>query len=532
MKSKFDSWCPNCRQKIFQGDEIEKVNGRWGHAVCPTKTQEPRQRVARKQFTPSPYQQAIFDFVKSGTGHGVVIAVAGSGKTTTIVEALNYTPKDSKVCMVAFNKSIAEELKTRRPDHVMVKTLHGLGYSNLRKSFPKIQVDELKTRKIVESLLPNPPDGAPNDLKAQVRAKQNALRHLTALAKATLVDASDTKALQDLVEHYGVDINGDEEELFKLLPEVLARCLADTHTVDFDDMLWMPIALGLELEKFDWLFVDETQDLNFTQIQFVLGSIKSTGRIIAVGDPKQSIYGFRGADVTAVPRIIETLKAKTLPLSITYRCPKLHVELAQEIVPDLQPRENAPDGLIENISTANFQKLVKPGDMVLCRINAPLVTEAFALIRNGVKAVVRGRDIGQNFQVLIKKLDAPTIEGIEQNISQYRERELNRLFRRNAPESQIEALNDKCDTLLAIVGECDQPSQISEKIETLFSDDVEGVVFSSVHRAKGLEAERVFILKPELLPLAKVKKDWEMEQEMNCKYVALTRSKSELYFVK
>src|SRR3990172_8957636 len=107
-----------------------------------------------KSFLPSKYQQTIFDFIVTGTGHAVVEAVAGSGKTTTIVNALDLTPKDARVGFVAFNKHIASELKKRAPDHVHVSTLHSLGLSILRKLNDKIQVDDDKVGTILDEFYP------------------------------------------------------------------------------------------------------------------------------------------------------------------------------------------------------------------------------------------------------------------------------------------------------------------------------------------------------------------------------------------
>src|SRR5690606_35186416 len=125
-----------------------------------------------------------------------------------------------------------------------------------------------------------------------------------------------------------------EEEFIKYVVKTLAICKSQKMIVDFDDMIWFPFVYRLNVGKYDVVFVDETQDLNAAQIAMVYSAIKIDGRIIAVGDPFQSIYQFRGADSEAIPNIIKKLSAKTLPLSITYRCPKKVVALAKEIVPD------------------------------------------------------------------------------------------------------------------------------------------------------------------------------------------------------
>ena len=171
--------------------------------------------------------------------------------------------------------------------------------------------------------------------------------------------------------------------------------------------------------------------------------------------------------------------------------------------------------------------------MSLCRVNAPLVPIAFQLIRQGVKATVRGRDIGSNLASLARKLakDTTLMSQFYSNLSDYESRELGRLQGRKVSEMQVQAVLDKCETLSYVASECTLPDEIARRVESIFSDDVAGVVLSSVHRAKGLESDRVYILRPELMPHPLAKSAWEREQELNCQYVSWTRSRRELYFV-
>ena len=319
MISRYNSTCPHCGNPIRKDvDSIVKKLGRWGHAICPresgqpqvskvfeaiiAKTEEsdlsPEIATDKTTFTPSRYQQGVFDFITGGTGHAVVNAVAGSGKTTTIVQALKLTSAESKVAFVAFNKHIAEELKKRSPSHVKVCTLHSLGLSNLRQ-LGRVRVDEYKVDNILDAILPVDRN-APSEEKGAVYATRNNLKKLVSLVKATLCDHRDPVAVQVTADRYGLELNGDSDTVIGLLPKVIDLCARDTATVDFDDLIWIPIYLNLTLEKFDWLFVDEAQDLNKSQIELVLRSVSATGRIVAVGDPSQSLYGFRGADTQAI----------------------------------------------------------------------------------------------------------------------------------------------------------------------------------------------------------------------------------------
>ena len=523
--------CPKC------GSPMRKRSGKygefWGCSSYPkcTATLDGKQVLAqaqaqlpKKEFTPSAYQLGVFQFIQSGTGNAFVGAVAGSGKTTTIVKALDLTPKTAKVAFVAFNKHIADELSRRAPGHVKVATLHSLGFSALRAGLPyKPEVDESKLAGIVKELLPN------WDAEGMLRSP---LARLVSLAKGTLTDPEDRAALDQMALYYDVDLNGDADKLMPMVPQAMRMCMERTSVIDYDDMIWLPIVLNMHLEVFDWLFVDEAQDLNSSQLQLVLRSVRPhTGRVVAVGDKHQSIYGFRGADVKAVENLVEALNATVLPLSISYRCPISHVNLAKEIVPEIEAAPDAEMGLVEHASYMKFLQEVKDGDLVLCRVNAPLVKMAYTLVKMGKKVVLRGRDFGKGLQAFIDKLQPNGIDDLMTKVRDYQSRETARLTAAGK-DTQIESLVDKCDCIVAMCDGMANLSELRSRITSIFDDESKtGIIGSSVHRAKGDESFRVWIVKPELMPHPMATQEWQQEQEQNIKYVALTRSKRELVFV-
>lgn len=559
MKAKFPGYCPNCGIRFrVNVDEIMKKGGRWEHEKCSSRQETPQQQEdfsdalmevidaeyegeTSKEFNPTEHQKAIFEFIKNGIGHAVIEAVAGSGKTTTIVKALDLTPIDADVAFVAFNTHIAKELKKRAPKHVHVSTLHSLGLLNIRNFIgkqPKIEEDKLGT--LMEPKFPVIlPEDKESELYAIMKAnrsinfqKRLAMRKLVSIAKSVLVDPEDGNAVLEMIDRYNVEIDGDNlDELVNYLPELLDLCAKDTSVIDFDDMLWLPIVLNMPLKQFDFLMVDEAQDMNSCQIEFILKSIKDDGRIIAVGDRKQSLYAFRGADSDAIPNIIKALDATVLPLSITFRCPSSHVELAQKLVPQIEARENAPVGQIIQLEYFDLVQRLQVEDMVICRTNAPLIAPAFECIRQGKKAVIRGKDIGASLVAMIKKFETHDLATFDVSLGEYFEKEYNRLLARGK-EMQALLLQDKVETLKTIMAEVSTVAELINKIQMLFDDGTSGIIFSSVHRAKGLEANNVYLLRPDLMPHPKAKKDYEREQELNCLYVAITRSKDTLHFVK
>lgn len=473
-------------------------------------------------FTPSKYQSAIFSWIANNEGKNLVVeALAGSGKTTTGVQSLKLVDCNERSVFVAFNKHIATELQTKLPQSVEVRTYHALGFGILHSAMGKIEVDADKVEKILERILS----------KYQYRYLYSAVKKLVSLVKGSMLEPDDF-TLTDLSEYYGIDLNGNSYLVFDAVRKIIQISQYETKSIDFDDMCWLPVKLGIASPVYDFLFVDELQDTNPTQTVLVLSVIKPDGRVVGVGDRYQSIYAFRGADSNAMPKFIERLHADVLPLSITYRNPLSVVNLVKEKFPTLglEARPNAPDGEVRTIDYDKAIQEFNPGDMILCRVNADLVRPCFDLIRQGVKAIIRGRDIGQNLQSLIKRMKADDIYSLMENLKDYYEVESGKLMSADK-NTQLQLLTDKVETLYALADGCKTVGEVTDKINLVFSDDKASVTFSSIHKAKGLEAENVFILRPDLLPHPMAKKDWERQQENNLEYVAYTRTLNKLTLV-
>jgi DNA helicase-2/ATP-dependent DNA helicase PcrA len=462
----------------------------------------------------SDYQKAIFKDINKNTDHTVVVARAGSGKTSTIVEGFKYLPRGKKTLMVAFNKSIADELKQRAPSYVWCSTLHSLGYQAIRQRFSnEVILETRKMQMIFEDLI------GKDDYDLTMQFCKCA-----SLCKGFLFDAP-TK-ISELIDNFGIDVgDSKQEEFIKLIIKALGICKSQTQIIDFDDMIYFPFIYNMNVGKYDVVFVDEAQDLNAAQIAMVLSAIKPTGRIIAVGDPAQSIYQFRGADSEAIPNIIKKLSAKTLPLSVSYRCPKNVIALAKEIVPDIEAAPNAPDGIVMELPIEKLLKEVKAGDFVLSRTNAPLVKYCLALLRAGVPANIQGRDVGSNLQYFVKKSKAKTIDAFVKYVNEWRESEIKRLL---SEKKNTEVAIDKAECLLNLCEGTLTIKELKETIDKLFNDvdDTAKVIFSTTHKAKGLERDRVFVL------AGTYRKGSGVEEENNLWYVAVTRAKKELYLVR
>jgi DNA helicase-2/ATP-dependent DNA helicase PcrA len=480
-----------------------------------------------KTFVPSKYQAAIFEWIKSAKSgsNAVVEAVAGSGKTTTCLQAFGLIPTTQEVIFICFNKRIAVANQAKIDNmgirHAKMSTYHSLGYAAIRAAFGNPTVDDNKVDSILKSIL---------DYDTQ-RHMFPAIRNLVELVKANLLTTS-ADNLDELCAHHGIELNGDREVVFQAVPAALKRSLELTSVIDYADMCYMPVALNLPMKQYDWVFVDEAQDTNRNQAELAINSVKPTGHIVAVGDRFQSLYGFRGADIDAIPNLIASLEAETLPLSISYRNPKCIVELVNTKRPEIkfEAADGAKEGQIRSITAEAALTEYAPGDMVLCRTNAPLVEPALALIRNGIKAVIIGRDISKGLLALVRKMKANSMNDLMSKLANYAKVEVAKLSAADKG-NQAQALNDKVETVIALSSGMASIKELEDRINTIFAEEAEGVAFSSIHRAKGLEAERVYILHPELLPHPMARKPWEMVQEENIIYVAITRTLNELIWV-
>lgn len=534
-------------------------------------------------FKPSSYQNDIFDFIRKGTGNGIVKAVAGSGKTTTLVKAASYLNGSAIFC--AFNNHVKDELnnrfKSENINGIKATTIHSLGFKCVRRGFKDVNLQEYKyyellyddkslfriaklykdiqERKLREAI--NAHIARTNDvheleeaLSAQPDSSQSVVPHvenimieLANLVRLTLTPFT-KQDFADLIDHYNIGVDLSDEEEFDLFfteaTDLIKKgnvVAEKTGVIDFCDMLYLPHTYNLlpwPNEKADWLFVDECQDLSMSQIQIILKYVKPNGRFLCVGDPYQAIYGFAGADSESYNNVKKHLKAKEFPLSISYRCPKHVVSLAQTICAEIKSADDAFEGIVTRLPYIQIHKVVKNGDMILSRTTSPLILLCIDLISKRISAKVRGRDLGKMLTIIIKEiaeLKGFTYEDFLTYLEEYRVFRLNKLSGSIKNRGKIETLLDQVAGIKACYeGFINATSidQLCTEIDNLFSDNISPVLLCTIHRAKGLETNRIFILDYDALPHKyPEQRPWEIEQERNCHYVAITRAKKELYQV-
>lgn len=495
-------------------------------------------------FTPSPQQAVYYDWIVNGTGSCVVEAVAGSGKTTTCIEGLKLM--HGRKFFGAYNKPIADEIALRTRalgiPELFVRTMHGAGFSALLNAFGRdLKVDENKCRNIYREASERNPAYKPLEgsvLKLVSYAKQ---RGIGALEN----NMGQSAAWFELINRFDVETFDEETSTdnTRLIMQLASKTLRasidrDSIVVDYDDMVYSPLYHNLRIYQYDWVIIDEAQDTNATRRALALRMLKRNGRLVAVGDRHQAIYGFTGADSEALDLIVAAVNAKQLPLTTTYRCPKAVVAYAQQWVSHIQAADSAPDGMVSEALASDLTKLVSPGDAVLCRFNAPLVQYVYKFIAEGIAAKVEGRKIGDGLKQLARRYKIKSLTAMLTKLDAYAVRESAK-FRAKEQESKAVAVEDMVTCLRVIIErvakvepDTKQPvDRVCAEIDMIFVDgfDSKCVILCSIHKSKGREWHKVAWLQTG--PCAWARQDWEKEQEVNLNYVAATRAKHELVLV-
>jgi DNA helicase-2/ATP-dependent DNA helicase PcrA len=466
--------------------------------------------------------------------------VAGGAKTTTLVEATRRWPYIQKAVFVAFNKSIADELKRRMYGSWQARTLHSLGLWITKTHLGDVTVDSSKIRTLLMQEL------GIDEVKKYFgfRGLLAAVGRLVSGLKSGLVGISGNGKVDrgqviprvlPMADFFDIDlpVYGEKpSEFAELVADVYERSLLETSMIDFDDMIAMPAmyAQSIRFPHYDVLLVDEAQDLNHSQ--HVLIENLRPGRVLAVGDRFQAIYGWRGAMSNAMDVISDTFNTVNLPLSICYRCDLEIIREAQKLVPEIQARPGAEQGVVRAINERHLADEVQDGDFVLCRTTAPLIDLCLRLMLRGVRARVKGRDVGKRLQETIEKVAKEPIcsEELSDRIRAWR-RAMHDKYEGTEKEGRLVAIDDRSDSVLAFAGRYKDSEEIINAVSSLFVDGESGVTLSTVHKAKGLEADRVFLIRPDLIPHPYAKSQAQRAQERNIKYVAITRARHELVYV-
>lgn len=480
---------------------------------------------------PSKFQEEIYKEYNNSNCNLIIEAGPGSGKSHTILSMIGMTPKFKKCILVAFNKSIQEELSTKVPANVEVKTIHGLAYSILRKNiFKNFKVTGYKNFILGKKHL--------NLTKLKVKEVDVYLFLISKIIDLSRMNLCKTREdIEAVCLDYNIStINGEIDDVMKMIVILDKYNRTDQKEVmiDFTDMLYLAYTM-VEPElypKYSVVFCDELQDLNPLQKEIVERIIKhKTGRFVGVGDKRQSIYSFMGANIQAFESFLNRPNTKMLPLSVTYRCSKEVTKEANKIFPGLESFESNEEGEVREGSLEE----VKDGDFVICRNNMPLIEAWINIIKQGKKCHILGKEFGKSLMMIIGKLDKcdDYKDGVTSILKKKEDELKSKGFKRPTANNNYQSLVEKLTIINILKTEFGSFEVMKNKIEEIFTDDdkSKGVILMSGHKSKGLETDTVFFLKRDLIPSKYSETPQELYQERCLLYVITTRAKLNLIYI-
>lgn len=520
------------------------------------------------EIVPTDEQLDVVSAVAAGASAPSVMvnALAGCSKSTTL--QLAAPGVKTPAMALAFNKKIAQDLAPRLPGNFSTKTFNSLGFASALRALPgvlKAELDAKKLGKLVSQVA--------KDRKVDLSSEQwDTLRRLVTKAmQIGLVPRSQStgrelvpdcqEAWESIAEALWV-LPEELEFFLDLAREVLERnnTLTSQGLFSFDDQVYYSACVAGQFPRYPCIFTDESQDLSPLNHAALALSLRDDGRLVAVGDPKQAIYAFRGADAESMGKL-RALRPGWVdrPLLTTFRCPKAIVARQQQHAPGYRAWHTNPEGSFSELrgplapeaggllaevfkegwDWGDVQALLPlPGAsvFVLCRNNGPLLSLAFKLIRAQVGVQMLGRDIGKGLVALSRKLapeDSAPRDLVASLVRDWEESETS-LARANGHEERCAGITDRAECLQAVLAAgARDAGELRTLLERLFARDT-GITLSTIHRAKGLEADFVLHLDPWRIPsrwakeAARAGDGSQLEQEWNLRYVAETRTRHTL----
>lgn len=502
----------------------------------------------------TPEQAAFIAAVKDTTESLRLDAVAGSGKTTTLLHAARGLDPKLSIIALAFNKNIADELGKKFPSYVTCKTLNGVGHGVWAKHQGRKNLDSRKmadlTSKYCEQHLTKEENNEVmwNAIRTVVtRIKANGLVPMEWQDRlhrpAPILEVEHVEAI--LEAHDMGELN--PSFIFTAARDIVLTSISEAYVsrIDFDDQIYMSTYFAPDecWPKHDVVMVDEAQDLSTVQHDMI-ERLGASSRLIVVGDERQAIYGWRGASCHSLSELTQRFGLRKMPLTVSFRCPEAVIKEAQAIVPYIKAVK--PGGEVLRLQSqkgepAWFIEDIQRGSVILCRNNAPLIKTGFALITAGIPCFFTGKDMAAG----LKKIVAAQPENVPvlSALANWYQEECDKLARKKKYDA-IDRLTDKYEALESIYigSRATNKTTLIRGIDALFLREPSpgAIELSTIHKSKGKEWKTVYFLNENLLP-----GKWIVEsvsngtpgaedlllQAHNLRYVAVTRALERLIYI-
>lgn len=469
-------------------------------------------------FTPTTEQQLIINTAKETEDNLLLSALAGAAKTSTLVLLAEALP-DVQILALCYNKRIAVEMQERLPRNCTAMTLNSLGHRTWSEAIGRrLRIEPSKTYDILKPLI----DDLPHAEKSRAYDAMADLMRTIDFGKACGYIPTGhyerAKRLMDddeFFSHLDEEAEGWEIDLIRAATLESLR-LAHDGLCDYNDQILMPTVFHGAFPRYPLVLVDEAQDLSALNHATLRKLAKR--RLIAVGDPAQSIYGFRGAHEDSMGKLALDFSMREMPLSISFRCPISIVRHVHWRAPTMRWPEWAKEGEVRHLTSWNADDLSESAT-VICRNNAPLFSLAIKLLKNGRAVEIAKNDIGKSLLKVMKKLGPTSLpqDEVVEAINKWKTAKLEK-----AKSRAKSGIHDRAECLLVFAAQGDNLGDAIAYAEHLFNSRAPLKLMTG-HGAKGLEFDFVYFLDSHLVG--------DEGQERNLMYVICTRAKQTLTYV-
>jgi len=473
---------------------------------------------------PTTQQSHILSLLEDTTDNIMIEAGPGTGKTRTLRLIDNEIAARYNVLYLAFNKRIVTEAQAPDDDGspkfnetTEIRTINGACHRVWGQTASgRLTVDKQKTINIFRTIVSTLSKGQQDEAWIDYQLIKDSVGR----AKALGYVPNEVRSRSPRLIEPDVFFDSLEEKPSRqaqvLIDDILRQSikLAYAGSIDFDDQVYMPVLFGGSFPEYPLVLIDEAQDLSPINHAMLERFVQKGARLIAVGDPWQSIYAFRGAVQEGMSHIKNVFGCTVADLSVSFRCPSEIVKAAQWRNAKLTwAREGGQVVSLNSLHTSDL-----PDDaVVICRNNAPLFSLALRLLASKRGVTVTGTDIGAKIVNIMNKLGPDTMKQ-EQVIDKIEE------WRADKLAVQSTTANDTADCMRVFACFGKTLSEATGYAEFLFQQRG-AITLTTGHKAKGLEWEKVYHLDRHLI------REDKDEQEKNLSYVITTRSMNNYYGV-
>lgn len=471
-------------------------------------------------YEPTDEQAAIVSAASESERNLLVSALAGAAKTSTL-ELIAQALPNIEILALAFNRKMATEMQERMPPNVKAMTLNALGHRTwMDATGRRLKINASKTYDIANELIRTKPQAEQSVLWEQFAELLRIIDFGKSCGYIPSGHFDHGKPLMrddDFFGHLEQRLSDTEVDFIREVT-VISLGMAFKGDCDYNDQILMPTVFQGAFPRYPLVLVDEAQDLSSLN-HATLRKLVGKRRLIAVGDPLQAIYSFRGAHEYSMELMKAEFDMQELPLTISFRCPQEIVKHVRWRAPQMHWPEWAMVGEVQTL--ASWTSDILPDDaVIICRNNAPLFAVAIKLLKTGRSCELHGRDVVASLTKVIRKFGGHDL-----------------------PQHEVLA---KIETWLAVEMEKNKPrahDRLRDRAECMKVFAVEGATLGDAlayaqhlsqlrsplklmtgHSSKGMEYDHVYFLDQHLIG-----KD---EQEPNLRYVIATRARETLTYIR